>query len=174
MRINKTILTIIIVVFSLTGLQAQSNDLIRLMDKMDGEEGVTTVLVTKKMFELFTKTTDMKVEGQSLNTVVSGLDQLMIIEVGSWEPVAKDLRSSVNAIVKRDNFETLMKVDEQNEQVEIFILEEKDVISHLLMFIESSDESYQLISITGRINLEEISKLSGTLNIEGLELLEND
>lgn len=155
-------------------LRAQSSDLIRLMDNLEGNDGVTSVLVTKKMFDLFTKTTDLEMEGQSLNEVIGGLDELKLIEIGSWEPAAKGLKDRITAIVKRDKFETLMKVVDGDEDVEIFILEQDNVIRHLFMFIQDGDDAYQLISIRGRIDLEKISKLSGTLNIEGLEHLEKE
>ena len=155
-------------------LQGQSDDLLRLMDQLEGKDGVTSVLVTKKMFELFTKTTDLELEGQSINEIIGGLEQLLLLEVGNWEPAAEDLKEKVNSIIKRDKFETLMKVVENNEKAEIFVLEEGNTIRHLFMFIEDDEDAYQLISIKGLIDLEKISKLSGTLNIEGLKHLDND
>jgi hypothetical protein len=155
-------------------VSAQSSDLVRLMEDLEGEEGTTSVLVTKKMFELFTKTTDIEMEGQSMNEVIGGLEELLLIEIGGWEPAAKDLKEKVNGIIKRDKFETLMKVSEDNEEVGIFIMEDGDVIRHLFMFIEDADDAYQLISIKGNIDLEKISRLSGTLNIEGLKHLDDE
>ena len=154
---------------------AQSNDILKLMNNLEGEEGVTSVVVTKKMFELFTKTTDVKVEGQSMNDIIKGLDELKIISVGNWKPAAKNLKNDINAIIKREQFETLMKVVEEDERAEVYVLEENNVIKHLLMFIEDNDDNdFQLISITGIIDLENISKLSGTLNLDGLQHLDKD
>ena len=67
---------------------------------------------------------------------------------------------------------TLMKVVEDGEFVEISVQESGGKIRHLVMYIEESGREIQLISITGIIDLDQISKLSGTLNIEGLELIE--
>ena len=172
MKIKGILIAAVVMLSMSFQLQAQSDDLSRLMDKLDGAEGVTTVLVTKKMFELFTKTTDLDVEGQSLNDIIGGLDELLLIEIGDWESAAKGLKENVHSIIKRDKFETLMKVVEDDEKVEIFVLEQDNVIRHLFMFIEDAENSYQLISIKGVIDLEKISKLSGTLNIEGLQHLE--
>jgi len=173
MKTIKLILATLILASSMQLVQAQSNDFIRLMDDLEGEDGVTSVLVTKKMFQLFTRTTDLEVEGQSLNDVIGNLDELKVIEIGNFEKAAKDLRSEVTAILKRDKFEPLMKVVEDDELVEISILEKEGVVRHLIMYIEEREEdAISLISITGMIDLDEISKLSGTLNIEGLELLE--
>ncbi len=174
MKIYNLIIPILLVAFSFQGF-AQSNDIVNLMDDLEGKEGVTSVVVTKKMFELFTKTTDIEVEGQSMNDIISGLDELKIISVGNWQPAAKNLKNQVNAIIKRDKFETLMKVVEHDERAEVYVLENNDVIKHLLMFVEDdNDSAYQLISITGIIDLENISKLSGTLNLDGLQYLDED
>ena len=127
------------------------------------------------MFQLFAMTTNLEVEGQSINEVIGNLDELKVIEVGNFEKAAKDLKSEVKAILKRDNFETLMKVVEDDEYVEISVQEVDGVIRHLIMYIEDIDaDAISLISITGVIDLDQISKLSGTLNIEGLELLEDE
>jgi hypothetical protein len=170
---NIIIACILLIAGSASTGYAQSSDLLRLMEGLEGKDGVTTVLVTKKMFQLFTKTTDIDMEGQSLNDVIGGLDELLVIEVGNWEPAAKGLKENISSIVKRDKFETLMKVVDKDEKVEIFVMEENNVIRHLFMFIENEDDSYQLISLKGVIDLEKISKLSGTLNIEGLKHLDD-
>jgi len=175
MKTIKLFLAVLILAFSMQLAQAQSDDFVRLMDGLEGEDGVTSVLVTKKMFQLFTRTTDLEVEGQSLNEVIGNLDELKVIEIGNYEKAAKDLKTEVRAILKRDKFEPLMKVVEKDEFVEISILEKDDIVRHLIMYIEDNDEdAITLISITGNIDLDKISKLSGTLNIEGLELLEDD
>lgn len=153
-------------------LYAQNQSVMDLLDKVEEIDGVTTVVVTKKMFELFTKTTDINIEGESVNEVLQGLEELKIFEVekSSVAKVTSLTFSSIVKELKNDGYENLLKIKSEDDNVEIYILEQGDVVKHLFL-IAQDDDNMQLISLLGDINLEQISKLSGTLNIDELDLL---
>ena len=73
----------------------------------------------------------------------------------------------------REKYNELMVVKDKDSDVVFLSREEKGVIVELLLIAGGADESDNvLISIQGEIDLETISKLSKTLNIEGMESLE--
>ncbi|MCB0503296.1 MAG: DUF4252 domain-containing protein, partial [Bacteroidetes bacterium] len=76
--LNKYILLAMVMVGSTLQLNAQSEQLLSLLNKIEDGDGVTSVLVTKKMFELFSKTANVEVEGESLNDVIGGLQELKV------------------------------------------------------------------------------------------------
>lgn len=172
MKTIKSLTLALMLVVPASGAFSQSGDFLKLMNDLEGGDGVTSVLVTKKMFGLFARTLASSEDGESLNEILGNLDELKVIELTGGNKPKRDLRSEVSAILKRDSFEPLMKVVEDGEFVEISVQESGGKIRHLVMYIEESGREIQLISITGIIDLDQISKLSGTLNIEGLELIE--
>lgn len=172
MKTIKSLTLALLLVVPASGAFSQSGDFLKLMNDLESGDGVTSVLVTKKMFGLFARTMASSEEGESLNEILGNLDELKVIELTGGNKPKRDLRSEVSAILKRDRFEPLMKVVEDGEFVEISVQESGGKIRHLVMYIEEDGREIQLISITGIIDLDQISKLSGTLNIEGLELIE--
>ena len=153
--------------------QGQSSALLDIMSDLEDREGVTSVLVTQKMFELFTKTTDIDVEGESLNEVVSSLEKLEIYEVDLPGNEMTAIQKKISSTLNKDGYEILMKINDDDDDVEIYILEEKDIVKHLFM-VANDNSSLQVISLLGNIDLEKISKLSGTLNVEEFELLKKE
>jgi len=64
-----------------------------------------------------------------------------------------------------------MMVKEEEEEVKIFTLKEKEEIKELVLLI-SEPQQAGFISIAGNINLKSIGKIARALNIQGLENLE--
>lgn len=172
---NSYILLLLFVFASSFHANAQSDNLLRLLDKVEDSDGVTSILVTKKMFELFTKTTDIEVEGESLNDVISGLQELKIFEINQSKASKLPALNfnDLSSTLKKDGYEVLLKIKDGGDNVEIYILEKSGLVKHLFLVAEDND-SMQLISLLGDIDLEKISKLSGTLNIEQLKHLDKN
>ncbi len=80
-KIKYILLLLFFVSLHLGQVVAQSPGLNKILDGIEEKDGVTSILITKKMFELFTKTTDLDVKGESLNEVIGNLDKLMIYDV---------------------------------------------------------------------------------------------
>jgi hypothetical protein len=171
MSINKIILLALFFIgFNVVNTSAQSDALVKLLDGIEEKDGVTSILVTKKMFELFTKTTDLEVQGESLNKVISSLDKLMIYDIQLSAAENNTIAKNVTNLLKQDGYEILMKINDESSKVEIYIQEQNNIVKHLFMVSKESD-AVQLISLLGNIDLAQISKLAGTLNIKELELI---
>jgi hypothetical protein len=69
-------------------------------------------------------------------------------------------------------YELLMSVDEKDEKIRFFIMESGDVIKELLMIVGGNGNLF-LMSISGDIDLAKMSSLSKTMNIGGMNYLEN-
>jgi len=70
-----------------------------------------------------------------------------------------------------DEYEELMVVKEKDQDIKFLVKEKEDTIVELLLVI-GGEGNNALISIRGIIDLKSISKLSKSMNIEGLEKLE--
>jgi hypothetical protein len=64
-----------------------------------------------------------------------------------------------------------MTIRDGNSNVRFLIKSKEDLIEELLLLV-GSEEEFVMISFVGKIDLEKISKLSNSANIEGLQHLE--
>lgn len=145
-----------------------------LFDKYSEQEGFTSVYITQHMFSLFADVeTDEDEDG--FIELVKNLNCIKIISVDEEN---KELNASVNfydEIMKdfpKDEYEELMVVKKKDQDVKFLIRKEDKNIKELLMIVGGVEDN-ALISIQGDIDLKTISKLSKTMNIQGMENLEN-
>ncbi|MBC8485875.1 MAG: DUF4252 domain-containing protein [Bacteroidetes bacterium] len=171
---KKVILKIAIAVFVIIPvyLNAQS-PADELFDKYSGKDGFTSVYITQHMFSLFADV-DTEEDENGFLELVKNLNCIKIVSVDDESP---DINKQVNfydEIIKdfpEDEYEELMVVKKKDQDVRFFIRKEGKIIKELLMIVGGNEDN-ALISIQGDIDLKTISKLSKTMNIEGMENLE--
>ncbi|MEM9053036.1 MAG: DUF4252 domain-containing protein, partial [Bacteroidota bacterium] len=81
-----------------------------------------------------------------------------------------DYKKAINKV--GSDYELLMSVDEKDEKVRFFVREEGDDISELFMIVGGEGNLF-LMSISGLIDLDKISKISKNMDIGGMDYLEN-
>jgi hypothetical protein len=68
-------------------------------------------------------------------------------------------------------YKELMIVKEEGQDIQFLVRENGDKISELLLIVSGEGENV-LMSIQGDIDMKNISKLAGAMDIEGMERLE--
>ncbi len=142
------------------------------LDKYANQEDVTSMVITKKMFELMGSlsmdSTDKDVQ-QYLNLIKS-LDNLKVFSTANKKIIA-DMKSSYSKYMKSAGLEELMTVTENGKSIKIAVKTNGDGlrIKEMLMFMEGSSETDPtvLMSMTGNFELKEISTLTDRMNIPG-------
>jgi hypothetical protein len=153
---------------------AQSGPVDKLFDKYAGKDGYTTVYITKYMFSMF-KNKENTGEPDELNEVLGKLSSIKILAVDdpSFISAGTNFYDEIMKELPREKYNELMVVKDKDSDVVFLAREEKGVIVELLLIAGGSSVSDNvLISIQGEIDLENISKLSKGLNIDGMESLE--
>ncbi|MFH1319539.1 MAG: DUF4252 domain-containing protein [Bacteroidota bacterium] len=153
-------------------IQAQTTPMDALFDKYSGEEGYTSVYISKYMFELFAKIVDEE-EDKEFKEVVGGLNSIKILatdEKAGAKQNKEFYKEILNSLSEID-YKELMIVKDGAEEVKFLIHEKDGKISGLVMVVGGEDESV-LISMDGNIDLKNISKLSKSMNISGMEHLD--
>lgn len=149
---------------------AFSQDVIeRYFKEMNNDEQVTKVSISSKMFELFMHIDSEEESEKELLETVSKLKGMKILikeEVANGEQLYKSAINKPNA-----DYEVLMTVEDDDEDLTFFIREENGVIAELVM-IAGGKDNFVLLSLIGEIDLNQISKLSKSMNIEGMDNLE--
>ena len=151
---------------------SQKSPLNQLFDKYSGQEGYTSVHITKYMFQLFAEISNDK-EDKEFKDVTSKLSAIKILALSddASENQKKSFKSDLIKNLPKSVYKDLMIIKDGKKEVSFMIKEEGNKISELVMFVDENNES-TLIYLDGDINLKNISKLSKSMKIDGFEHLE--
>lgn len=143
-------------------------------DKYDGQEGVTSVIISKKMFELMSniKMDTKDKEAQQYLTLVKKLENLKVF-VTSNKTVTSDMKLTSAKYLKSASLEELMRINDEGKNIKIYVKSgnTSSKVKELLMFIEGGstkkgDETV-LMSLKGDFDLNELSVLTDKMNLPG-------
>lgn len=134
----------------------------------------TSIVVSSKMFELFAKFDSDDPNSAQMQEAISGLNGIRILaydhENVDGSANLTNYKSAVDKVGKE--YETLMSIDDKDEKVRFFIREDGDMIKELFMIV-GGDGNLFLMSLVGDIDLEKIGSLSRSMNIGGMNYLQN-
>ena len=133
-------------------LPAQEN----VFEKYADTEGVTTVYISKKMFNMMK---DVKSEDLNLGTLSGKINDMQILTCEDKDTVAK-LRKDIAYISPDNGYEELMRVREEGERITIYAKEGKKENEYILLVDDS--EELVLIQINGQLTLEELQSVVST------------
>lgn len=145
-------------------------------DKFEDKEGVSSVIVNKKMFDLMSKVkVDAKdKEMQQYLTLLKKLNNLKVFTTNSLK-VSTEMKSSVSSYLKSNPLEELMRANSDGKNVKIYIksVGNSSLVKELLLFMEGdlNDTPTVILSLTGEFDLDEISSLTERMNLPGKDEL---
>ncbi len=162
---KKILLNVFILIVG--GVSAQNSPVDKLFDKYSGQKGYTSVYISSYMFSMFS---EVEYDDKEMDDLVNNLKSIKILAADdiSTAQFKKD-------IVKKlplSDYKELMVVKEEGDNVTFLINEKNGRIGELLIITEGENDN-AIICIQGNIDLKNISKLSKSVKIEGLEHLED-
>lgn len=166
---KKSVLVAVLFLVSFFG-NAQS-----ALDKYDGQDNVSSVVVNKKMFELMSKVKMESKEDLAYLALIKKLDNLKVFKTSNNRTTA-DMRATVEKYVPTAGLEELMRVNEGGKNAKIYVksVAGSTQVKELLMFIEGTGAKGTetvLMSLTGDFDINEISLLTKRMNLPGGEVL---
>lgn len=160
---------LIVTVFLMSGALSAQSLISASFSDYENDENFTRVSISKKMFSIMANLDPEDEDEKELIQTVSNLDGLKIIVADSSENPKELFKESMSRIPSR--FEELMTVDDKDERI-VFMIDESDgVVSELIMVMKGDDE-FVLLDLFGKIDLNQIAKLSRKMNIDHLDKLE--
>lgn len=164
---KKLLLSLIVIALPLM-LSAQNTPVDELFDKYSGKEGFTSVYITSYMFSMFS---DMETDDPEFDELIKNLKGIKILATDdSYKGNANFYKEIIDKI-PMSTYKELMVIREKDQDVKFLINEKDGKIIELLLIAGGKNEN-AIISIQGNIDLKNISKLSKSMKIEGLEHLE--
>ena len=141
-------------------------------DKYDGLDGVTSIVVNKKMFQMMSsvKVDAKDKETQQYLSLMKKLDNLKVFTTTSTK-LSAEMKSTADKYVKTAGLEELMRVNDSGKNVRILVKSGSTdtQVKELLMFIEDPSKQNEtvLMSLTGSFELSEIAILTDKMKIPG-------
>lgn len=162
-----------------------------LFDKYEDLDEVTSFVATQKMFSMLAQidiNTDDP-EADAYIDMVKSLNSLKVLTTGDAK-ISADIKADVEKYLKSSKLEELMRIKDGDQTVKIYVRDGKDEnhVKELLMFVNGLKEVTKdsnieingkkreietvLLSLTGDIDLRQISKLTSQMNVPGGKHLE--
>lgn len=169
---KKTFVFISLCMISLS-LKAQQNPLNRFFDKYEPDTSFTIINISPKMFSMFSKV--------NLNTGDKQADQIMDVakKLTGLRIITKEnahnsmqLFREANSMLS-PNMDELMTVRDHGNNLKFLVDQDKNGIIHTLVMLVGGGNEFFAMSLTGNIDLNEISKIAGNMNIQGFDQLKN-
>lgn len=143
-----------------------------VFERFENNDEVTTVIVSKKMFEMMgrVKVDSKDPQTQQFLNLVKKLENLKVYTTSNLK-VGAELKLAAEKYLKTANLEELMRINDSGKNVRILVRTgAKDTqVRELFMLIEGSakDKETVILSLTGDFDLNEISALTDQMNLPG-------
>ena len=147
-----------------------------VFDKFEGLDDVTSVLVTKKMFQMMgnVKMDANDKEIQQFINLTKKLNNLKVFTTSNPK-IKADLKATAEKYLATAGLEELMRVKDGSQNIRILVKSgaKETQIKELLMLIEDGGKSSEtiLMSLTGDFDLNELSVLTDKMNLPGGNVL---
>lgn len=153
-------------------VQAQgTNDAItRFFDKYTEDERFTVVYISPKMFQMVSKIETDDEDWNKVREVIKDLGGLRVLTSDSITNGVALYKEALGK-VPANEYSELLTVRDGKENVRIWTKDSGNIINELLLLVGSPDE-FVLLSFTGKIDLDKISRLAKTMDIDGIQHLD--
>ena len=125
-----------------------------IFDKYADVDDVTTVYISKKMFQLMPS---MANTGLELENMKNKIDALQILTTENKER-ADMLKKSFSTIIKKEH-EELMRIKENDTHTTFHILQEGTIIKELIMLVIEPNE-FTVIYLSGNFTIDDIQEIT--------------
>jgi len=153
-------------------LSAQS-PLDKSFEKYAGQDRFTTVNISKEMFQMFTQMVDQKDTSMAeMRDMMNKLNSLKVltytIDTNNYSK-AVTLYNEFTALFPASTYKELMTVNEGRDNYRFLTKQDgSGKISEMVMLMKGKTE-VMVLSLTGTIDMSNVSKLSKGMGIKGME-----
>lgn len=145
----------------------QADAIEKYFSQYQDDENFTVVYISPKMFSMVSKIAPDDMD-QDIKEVIKDLKGLRILTTEyNTEAFYKEAKSKINT----KEYEVLMTVRDEGTNVEFLVKDTGDIINELLLLV--GGDEFVMMSFVGNIDLNKIAKLANSIDIDGMEHLEN-
>ena len=133
----------------------------QIFDGFSKNKNISSVYVSKTLLKL-AGGMDMDMGGIEVKSLINKLDGVEIYTSENASGI-KELNAAKDKISSIKDYELLMKVNEDGDDVTFFVKQTNDVITDFVMFALEPNES-TVIRIVGAFTMEDIQNIVKTMN----------
>lgn len=167
---NRLVITLLL---SLAPFLSQS----QAFEKYENMKEVDAMVMTSKMFKMLAKVdlSESDPEAREYMKLIENLDRIQIYK-SSDTKVRSQMATDVKSYLQKGSLEELMRVNEDGKNIKFYSVPGKNdnYVKELFMFLEGETDGEPIsviLSITGEIDLSQLSKLTADLKVPGAEEL---
>lgn len=131
-----------------------------LFEKYADMDNVTSVFISKKMFDLMP---DIESGGLDLVNLKGKINNLQIVTSDKRE-VREQMRKEFSTLISKSH-EELMRVKDDDTRASFYIIQQGDLINEMVMLADT-DSDYVVIRLTGRFTLQDIQDVAKSFSNE--------
>lgn len=164
-------LVIILILTVAVGQLSAQDAISEFFGKYQDDLSFTHVSLNSRMFGLFT---NLEVEDEEDQEVLDAISKIKGLKILAKEDASngKELYAEAFKLIPRQDYDELMSVRSEGNDMKFLIKEKGGTINELLMIMGGDDEFF-ILSLIGDIDLNQIARLSSAMDIDGLENLKN-
>lgn len=134
------------------------------LEKLEDTEGVSSVIVSKEMFNLLKKFPDAKSKDMELFNSLKGLTELKIFTTKS-KKTGTEMTSILKSVINNRHLVKLIRVKENDIRADIYVKSSnnKETVKEVLMLINGSKNSKTettIISLLGDIDINKLADIA--------------
>jgi hypothetical protein len=150
-----------------------------IFDKLENMEEVSSFIINKDAFQLLQKfNPDMGGDNEALEIfkMVQNLKELKVFKTNN-SGVSKTMETLVASTIKKGKLTELMRFKDKGSKAKIYVKinGNSDTVSEVLMYVSGVSEMTEgnaesvIVSLTGKIDINKLSKLADTFTKDGKE-----
>lgn len=145
--------TFLLSLFFVATVAAQTNN-DALFEKYAEKDGVTSVYISKKMFQLMPA---METAGLNLINMKGKIESLQVLTCEN-ESLQEQMRKDFGGLIQKEH-EELMRVRDGDSKITFYIKQKGDLINELIM-LSDEDKEFSVIQLLGQFTLQDIQEIT--------------
>lgn len=131
----------------------------KLFDKYADMDNVTSVFISKKMFDMMP---NIESGGLSLMNLKGKINNLQLLTTEKRD-VQDQMRKEFSGLIGKSH-EELMRVKDNNTKATFYIEQNGELINEMIMLADT-DSNYVVIRLTGKFTLQDIQDVAKSISI---------
>lgn len=147
---------------TLNTAQAQEDAISKYFSKYVDDERFTVVYISGKMFQMINKM-EIDMDDEEAQAILSVCKDLKGLRILTCEEDGGQFYKEALKTINTHEYETLLEVREGNAENVKFLVKQSNggnTLDELLLLVGGEDEEFVLLSFVGKIDLNEVGKLS--------------
>ena len=131
----------------------------KLFDKYADMDDVTSVYISKKMFQMMPV---METAGLNLANLKGKIESLQILTTQKAD-LRERMRGEFKALIGKDH-EELMRVKDGKTKANFYVKQQGELIQELIMIADMDDGSFSVMQLLGRFTLQDVQEITSEIN----------